>query len=135
MLMAILLVSGAVAGQGDRGATLLADDTTFEVVATVAVPDAPHGICFSADGRFAYVACEGNHTVSVIRTTTAPGPTPGPANTEVVGRGLVDSGRPPHPPAGLRALRPRRDVRGRAGRSAPALRRRSDGRWPGSPAL
>ena len=92
MLMAILLVSGAVAGQGDRGATLLSDDTTFEVVATIAVPDAPHGICFSGDGRFAYVACEGNHTVSVIRTTTAPGPTPGPAKTEVVVLGMIHSG-------------------------------------------
>ncbi len=70
MLTAILLVSGAVAGQGDRGTTLLAGDTTFEVVATIKVPEAPHGICFSADGRLAYVACAGADRISVIDTVT-----------------------------------------------------------------
>ena len=68
MLLTILMVTGAVMVQGDRDTMLLAGDTTFEVVATIKVPEAPHGICFSADGRLAYVACAGADRIGVLDT-------------------------------------------------------------------
>ena len=43
---------------------------TFEVVATIPVPDNPHGAAFSADGSRAYVACSGADVIAVIDTTT-----------------------------------------------------------------
>ena len=44
--------------------------TQFEVIATIPVPDNPHGTAFSADGSRAYVACAGADLIAVIDTTT-----------------------------------------------------------------
>ena len=49
---------------------VLAGDTTFKVTASIAVPDAPHGICFSPDGRLAYVACAGADKIAVLDCTS-----------------------------------------------------------------
>ncbi|RMH30384.1 MAG: hypothetical protein D6693_00540 [Planctomycetota bacterium] len=43
---------------------------TFEVVATIPVPDNPHGTAFSADGSRAYVACSGADVIAEIDTET-----------------------------------------------------------------
>lgn len=45
---------------------VLTSDTTFKVIASIKVPDAPHGICFSEDGRYAYVACAGADKIAVL---------------------------------------------------------------------
>jgi len=65
MLMTAALALGSLA-TAEPGQTLLIGDTTFEVVATVEVPDAPHGICFSSDGEVVYVACAGGNTISIL---------------------------------------------------------------------
>lgn len=52
--------------QPTRNDQLIANDTTFKVTASIKVPEAPHGICFSTDGRFAYVACAGADKIAVI---------------------------------------------------------------------
>ena len=66
-----LFVSATLAGvtvaSDDR---LHVGDTTFEVVATVKVAEAPHGMCFSPDGRLVYVACAGGDRITVIDAVT-----------------------------------------------------------------
>lgn len=42
--------------------------TAFTVERTINVPKNPHGVEFSPDGRFAYVACAGDNVVAVVDT-------------------------------------------------------------------
>ena len=69
MFMAAVLAWGSFA-TAEPGRTLLVGDTTFEVVATVEVPEAPHGICFSSDGEVAYVSCACADRIAVINAAT-----------------------------------------------------------------
>lgn len=72
----MLFVSLTLAGislfalQATMNDQVLAGDTTFKVTASIKVPDAPHGICFSPDGRFAYVACSGADKIAVLDCTS-----------------------------------------------------------------
>ena len=63
MLIAMLLVSVSLAG-------VTVGDTTFDVIATVKVADAPHGMCFSPDGGLVYVACAGGDRITVLDAAT-----------------------------------------------------------------
>jgi YVTN family beta-propeller protein len=46
------------------------DATTWKLIKKIQVPNRPHGIVLSPDGRFVYASCYGAHAVAVINVAT-----------------------------------------------------------------
>lgn len=72
MLLICLALTGvgAVQVHATMDDQVIASNTAFKVTATIKVPDAPHGICFSPDGRLAYIACAGADRIAILDCTT-----------------------------------------------------------------
>jgi YVTN family beta-propeller protein len=54
----------------DESSISVIDATTWKRIKNIPVPDKPHGIVLSPDGRFVYASCYGAHAVAVINVAT-----------------------------------------------------------------
>jgi len=54
----------------DESSISVIDATTWKLIKNIQVPNRPHGIVLSPDGRFVYASCYGAHAVAVMNVAT-----------------------------------------------------------------